>query len=563
MSYRTPYLSPIHGATTGLGTMPGKTSGTALYSSSYGSSSTRLGSAGKYNTITGAPSSHYTPSRRPLPAGPGPLDSRGRKISDTSLRSNSSATRNGPLKADHTFGTDSKYTASIGTLPRRYNLSSNNQGSGSSTTNDISSRHVRSRSVSNVHRTSENSADRLSNNLSNLQLTSHERVKPSPRTLGYDDAVGTRDRESRRDTHDYGESGRAGSRSSRMTNGSIYGTDDFNSSRNRENISRGTSLTRDLDNSRRRDSITDSQAVQGSKSLSRQSSSSSLSTGSSHKYTYAGQVGLRNIGNTCFMNSIIQCLSNISPLLEYCLKEDYVMDKNKTTSKLKGGLIVAYVSLMTSFWKEKSTTYVSPNSFKSQIQKFAPRFTGYQQQDAQEFLRYLLEGLHEDVNRITQKPKHQQIDDEKFSSDSEKALEYWNNYLRYDHSRVVEIFVGQLKSELKFDNCGHRSVTFDPFWDLSLPVSRTRSECDILDCLGLFMKEERLDGDESPRFSQERYSRKITTLVNFPISNLDFSEFAAEKVNTPEPHMADITQPSVNTRTPGNGTALMILNRVS
>ena len=37
-----------------------------------------------------------------------------------------------------------------------------------------------------------------------------------------------------------------------------------------------------------------------------------------------------------------------------------------------------------------------------------------------------------------------------------------------------EIFVGQLKSELKFDDCGHRSVTFDPFWDLSLPIPKVR-----------------------------------------------------------------------------------------
>lgn len=50
-------------------------------------------------------------------------------------------------------------------------------------------------------------------------------------------------------------------------------------------------------------------------------------------------------------------------------------------------------------------------------------------------------------------------------------------YIEYAHYNVhdviiTDIFVGQLKSELKFDECGHRSVTFDPFWDLSLPVSR-------------------------------------------------------------------------------------------
>jgi len=48
---------------------------------------------------------------------------------------------------------------------------------------------------------------------------------------------------------------------------------------------------------------------------------------------------------------------------------------------------------------------INTTAFKSQIQRFAPRFMGYAQQDAQEFLRYLLEGLHEDVNRVQAKPK--------------------------------------------------------------------------------------------------------------------------------------------------------------
>ena len=55
---------------------------------------------------------------------------------------------------------------------------------------------------------------------------------------------------------------------------------------------------------------------------------------------------------------------------------------------------------------------VNTTAFKAQIQKYAPRFMGYNQQDAQEFLRYLLQGLHDDINRVTTKPRHfPQIDD--------------------------------------------------------------------------------------------------------------------------------------------------------
>jgi hypothetical protein len=115
-----------------------------------------------------------------------------------------------------------------------------------------------------------------------------------------------------------------------------------------------------------------------------------------------GIVGLKNLGNTCFMNSILQCLSNTKCLLEYCLRGTYVNDLNTNMSVMKGSLFRSYADLIKKMWK--SDDLVSPSDFKSQIARFAPRFVGYAQQDAEEFLYYLLKGLHEDVNLIKKKP---------------------------------------------------------------------------------------------------------------------------------------------------------------
>lgn len=66
----------------------------------------------------------------------------------------------------------------------------------------------------------------------------------------------------------------------------------------------------------------------------------------------------------------------------------------------------AFSTVIQELWHADSEDrVVNTTALKSQIQRFTPRFMGYCQQDAQEFLRYLLEGLHEDVNRITVKPK--------------------------------------------------------------------------------------------------------------------------------------------------------------
>lgn len=73
---------------------------------------------------------------------------------------------------------------------------------------------------------------------------------------------------------------------------------------------------------------------------------------------------------------------------------------------MKGALIKAFTEVIKKLWsQDASDRVVNTASLKSQIQRFAPRFIGYAQQDAQEFLRYLLEGLHEDVNRVKEKPK--------------------------------------------------------------------------------------------------------------------------------------------------------------
>lgn len=285
------------------------------------------------------------------------------------------------------------------------------------------------------------------------------------------------------------------------------------------------------------------------------SRATSLATSSAAAPT-SGLNGLKNIGNTCFMNSVLQCLSNTRPLLEYMRKDGYSGDINTTISGMKGALVKAFALLIKDLWSDECV--VNTASLKTQIQRFAPRFMGYSQQDAQEFLRYLLEGLHEDVNRVTIKPTPltQDIDDR--LPDGEKAQEAWQRYTRMDNSKIVDLFVGQLKSTLKCTHCGHCSVTFDPFWDLSLPIPSRTGQLRLSQCLDSFTREETLDGDEKPtcskckerrkctksfsiqrfpkilvihlkRFSpMERFRGKLSCTVDFPLEGLDMSNYAAD-----------------------------------
>ncbi|KAL7065073.1 hypothetical protein AAHC03_04553 [Spirometra sp. Aus1] len=281
--------------------------------------------------------------------------------------------------------------------------------------------------------------------------------------------------------------------------------------------------------------------------------------------TQGGLVGLSNLGNTCFMNSVLQCLSNTQALAEACLDRSYTGDLNESSS-MRGRLFEVYADLMRQIWEPTNGTqsYISPQRFKAQVQKFAPRFMGYAQQDAQEFLRYLLQGLHEDVNRVQKRPPSENPDYDKEDKmpDAQKADLYWRRYKAIDNSIIADLFMGQLMSTLECTSCGYKSTTFDPFWDLSLPIPKM-TPVTIIDCFELFTSKEVLDGAEQPgrspdtvcsgcksrqrcrksfsiqrfpqilvihfkRFSGERSRSKLTTLIDFPTKNLNLMNFASE-----------------------------------
>ncbi|KAK9816595.1 hypothetical protein WJX72_002470 [[Myrmecia] bisecta] len=189
-----------------------------------------------------------------------------------------------------------------------------------------------------------------------------------------------------------------------------------------------------------------------------------------------GLAGLGNLGNTCFMNSSLQCLAHTLPLMRVFLKEAYKGDINRENPLgMKGELAEAFGGLMEKLW-QGGVSSVKPSAFKQQLARFAPQFQGYAQQDSQELLAFLLDGLHEDLNRIKKKPYIEEKDVEG-RPDKEVAQEAWDNYRARNDSVIVDNFQGLYKSTLVCPKCSFKSVKFDPFMYLSLPLpsSKTRS----------------------------------------------------------------------------------------
>ncbi|KAL7692237.1 putative Zinc finger, MYND-type, peptidase C19, ubiquitin-specific peptidase, DUSP [Plasmopara halstedii] len=188
-----------------------------------------------------------------------------------------------------------------------------------------------------------------------------------------------------------------------------------------------------------------------------------------------GKMGLRNLGNTCFMNSALQCLSHVEILTRYFLSNKYKKDLNPDNPLGTGGNLAAeYDALLKDLWFG-TVPCTSPANLKRAISRFAPQFSGFQQHDAQELLAYIIDGLHEDLNRVKHKPYTEVNESDGSQDDAAVAKEAWKRHLLRNDSIFVDHIQGQFKSTVVCPTCNKISITFDPFncIQLELPQRQT------------------------------------------------------------------------------------------
>ena len=184
------------------------------------------------------------------------------------------------------------------------------------------------------------------------------------------------------------------------------------------------------------------------------------------KESSPGIKGIRNIGNTCYMNTALQCMSNCVELRNYFLFGKPRKDINReNVLGYKGLVAYGFEYLIKKLWMDTEPV-IDLSKFKRAMGLCNERFGGRSQQDTHEFVTFLIDSLHEDLNRVNTKIYIQR--EERELCDKMKSKIEWNNYLRRNQSILVDLFYGLFKSTVSCSVCNKSCVDFNIFSSISV-----------------------------------------------------------------------------------------------
>jgi len=273
------------------------------------------------------------------------------------------------------------------------------------------------------------------------------------------------------------------------------------------------------------------------------------------QYKGKGLSGLTNLGNTCFMNSALQCLSHCYELNDFLQEGKF---KKKLNKKAESLILLEWNKLRELLWSENCI--ISPGGFLSSVQKVAKIkdktiFTGFAQNDLTEFVIFIIDCFHTAISREVNMTI---TGDALTETDklAQKCFEMKKTMYKKEYSEFLNMFYGTHVSKIETEGGEYISASPEPFLllDLALPeqTQKNNKPCTLAECLDIYTSVEILDGDNKYEnektgkkevakkqmlfwslpeifiITLKRFSNSVNknqALVHFPLENLDMSPY--------------------------------------
>ena len=253
----------------------------------------------------------------------------------------------------------------------------------------------------------------------------------------------------------------------------------------------------------------------------------------SDNYQNKGLTGLANLGNTCFLNSTIQCLSHCYELNNFLENQSYKSKINKIPDSL---ILIEWDKLRKLMWSENCV--ISPNGFVKSIQRVArikdkEIFTGFAQNDLTEFLGFVIDCFN---NSIKREVKMNITGEPETNTDilAKKCFEMMKNMYSKEYSEFIDLFYGIHVSQIKSLESDYINVVPEPFFNISIPLTKENKQHHINDCFDLYTKKEQMEGDNqifNDKLDKKENGEKsihfwslphilVVTLKRFNVSNI-------------------------------------------